>query len=153
MKHQTQVTEHALYLRSLKEKDPLYHLRDTYYSIRKRCLNPRSKNFHQYGGRGVKLAEEWMDFHKFKEWALSAGWKKGLQIDRIDCNGDYTPINCRFVDSRTNNRNRRNNKLDVTKVAEIRRMLAEGKKGPEIARMFGIHHSLVYRIKLNQQWL
>jgi len=150
---QTPPTAHALYTRRRKEADPTLRLSGTYYAMRSRCLSERFYNFHLYGGRGIKIDKQWMSFRSFKAWAISAGWKPGLQIDRIDQNGDYTPSNCRFVTSKINNRNRRNNKLNDEKVSEIRKMLHEGKNGPEIASKFGIHKSLVYRIKLNQNWV
>jgi transposase len=84
---------------------------------------------------------------------MENSWKTGLQIDRIDNGLGYTPDNCRWVTSAANNRNRRNNKLSVEKVAEIRQLLSEGVSGPKLASQFGVHHSLIYRIKLNQQWL
>ena len=133
--------------------DPVY-LRSRLFAIRARCENPNDSTYAVYGGRGITVCEEWKsDPESFVAWALGNGWKRGLQIDRIDTNGPYSPQNCRWVTSRENNRNRRNNKLDVERVAEIRRLLAEGISGPALAKQFGVHHSLIYRIKLNQQWL
>ena len=119
-----------------------------------RCYNQKALDFHNYGGRGIVVCDEWkFDSKAFISWAKSSGWKRGLQIDRIEVNGPYSPANCRWVTSRQNNRNRRNNKLDVEKVNQIRHMLAEGFTGTFIAKQFGVHHSLIYRIKLHQQWL
>jgi hypothetical protein len=145
---------HAVYMRSLKASDDSYRLRDVYYGIIKRCYSPRCKNYCIYGGRGVRVCDQWRySFSTFEQWARENGWKHGLQIDRVDCDGDYEPSNCRFVTSRENNRNRRNNKLNVESVAEIRRLLAEGFSGCKLARMFSVDRSLIYRIKLNKQWV
>jgi hypothetical protein len=65
--------------------------------MKSRCYN---KNFHQYkdyGERGIRICNEWKNDAKiFIEWAISL-WKKGLQIDRKNNNGNYCPENCRFV--------------------------------------------------------
>lgn len=141
-------------MRELRASDDSYVLRDAYYGMIKRCYSARCKNYCVYGGRGIRVCDQWRySFHAFQQWARANGWAKGLQIDRIDVDGDYEPSNCRFVTSRDNNRNRRNNKLTVEQVTEIRRLLMEGFTGPELAKQYGVHHSLIYRIKLNQNWL
>ncbi len=86
---------------------PLYRL---WSGVKNRCCNPREPTFRHYGGRGIRMCEEWLDNPElFIEWAAANGWRPGLQIDRIDNEKGYSPDNCRFVTSRTNNRNRRNN--------------------------------------------
>lgn len=61
-----------------------------------------------YAGRGIRVDEQWRkDFVLFSDWALLAGYKEGLQIDRINNDGDYTPDNCRFVTAKQNCSNRR----------------------------------------------
>lgn len=83
--------------------------------IKTRVDNANRECYKNYGGRGIKLCEEWRDYSKFKEWAMNNGYqpdaKRGkCTIDRIDVDGDYNPQNCRFVDRATQNRNRRKNK-------------------------------------------
>jgi hypothetical protein len=76
--------------------------------IKQRCLNNNSNVYKYYGGRGIKICDEWLNSPKlFIDWCISNGWKKGLQIDRIDNNGNYKPINCRFVTPRKNCLNKR----------------------------------------------
>lgn len=77
-------------------------------SMKGRILNPRNKNYHNYGGRGIDLCEEWLDFAVFKEWALENGYAQGLSIDRTDNNKGYHPWNCKWITMREQARNRRN---------------------------------------------
>ena len=144
---------HAAYMRQYRATSETYKLWRVRYDMISRCYDVRNKEYHRYGARGIFVCDEWMNHEDaFVSWAKRSGWKRGLQIDRIDNDGPYSPENCRWATSRENNRNRSNNKLDVQKVAEIRHMLSEGFTGPQLAKRFGVHHSLIYRIKLNQQW-
>lgn len=61
-----------------------------------------------YKRKGIKLCNEWNNFLNFYNWAIKAGYKKGLQIDRIDSNKNYDPSNCRFVTPKENCNNREN---------------------------------------------
>ena len=81
-------------------------------SMKRRCLNPKAWYYKEYGGRGIKVCNEWLEYIPFRDWALSAGYKVGLTIDRIDVNGDYSPANCRWVDMKIQQNNRRNNIID-----------------------------------------
>lgn len=75
--------------------------------MKQRCNNPNNHEYNRYGGRGIKICKEWNeDFEKFGKWALSHGYKQGLQIDRINNNGNYEPSNCRFVTALENMHNR-----------------------------------------------
>lgn len=82
-------------------------LRDVWRSMKKRCNLPHHPAYKYYGARGIKVCEEWSDFYPFCNWALTHGYKFGLQLDRIDTNGNYTPENCRFVTPLVNLSNRR----------------------------------------------
>lgn len=90
------------------EKD----LKHRYFHIKSRCYNPNDKAYHNYGGRGIRMCDEWLnDINSFIEWALSHGYKKELAIDRKENNGDYSPDNCRFITLKENNQNRRSTKF------------------------------------------
>lgn len=76
-----------------------------------RCRSPSNRWYCNYGGRGITVCQEWQDASTFIQWALMNGWKEGLQIDRINNDGNYEPSNCRFVTRKSNGRNTRNNHL------------------------------------------
>lgn len=76
----------------------------------KRCQNPRSKSFCDYGARGINVCDEWQLFEPFYEWAVSNGYQEGLEIDRIDNGEGYYPDNCRWVKRIQNANNKRNNR-------------------------------------------
>ena len=87
------------------------NLFNTWQTMKSRCENPNRDKYKDYGGRGIRLCEEWHKAENFVRWALANGYEPGLQIDRIDNDGDYCPENCRFVTPKQNSRNRRNTKI------------------------------------------
>jgi hypothetical protein len=92
-----------------KSKHPLYQ---TWYGINKRCYNQKIHSFKRYGGRGIIVCEEWRHNPEvFIQWGIDNGWKAGLEIDRKDNDGPYSPQNCRFVTKKQNCRNQRSNRL------------------------------------------
>ena len=83
-----------------------------YNNMKNRCYNCNSKSYKNYGGRGIKICSEWLsDFSVFKEWALSHGYREDLSIERLDVNGDYTPINCIWATYKVQANNMRSNHL------------------------------------------
>ena len=90
-------------------------LYNVWSDIKKRCDNPNFVHYADYGGRGIKVCEEWHDnYSVFREWALANGYDpeakpKMCTIDRIDVDGDYAPDNCRWVSMAVQGQNKRNN--------------------------------------------
>lgn len=87
------------------------YLKQVLYKMRQRCNNTKDPKYVDYGKRGIKICKEWMVSSKaFVDWALSSGFKPGLQIDRINNNEGYNPNNCRWVTRTTNTQNTRKRK-------------------------------------------
>lgn len=85
---------------------------DVWHSMKQRCYYCKSSEYHNYGGRGITVCDEWLhDFQAFYEWAMANGYADNLTIDRIDVDGNYEPSNCRWVTMKEQQNNKRNNHL------------------------------------------
>ena len=71
------------------------------YKVHSRILqatsNPNYLYFKNYGGKGVKLCDEWKIWENFRDWSMSHGYAKGMHLHRKDSNGDYCPENCVWI--------------------------------------------------------
>ena len=80
--------------------------------MKKRCYNQNCRAFKWYGAKGISVCEEWTNsFLCFRDWALKNGYNDQLTIDRIDSDKNYSEDNCRWVDMRTQNANKKNNRI------------------------------------------
>lgn len=78
--------------------------------IRRRCYAVQCSQYHNYGGRGIKMSTEWyISAKSFVDWSLKNGYKEGLELDRIDNNSGYFPENCRWTTAEVNANNKRTN--------------------------------------------
>lgn len=75
-----------------------------YRGMHDRCEREKNTHYKWYGGRGIRVCEEWGDYVTFKEWALNHGYQEGLTIDRIDPDGNYCPENCRWITKSENSK-------------------------------------------------
>lgn len=81
-------------------------------AMKRRCMNPNCADFQNYGGRGIGICNDWINsYEEFSDWAYKNGYSNALTIDRIDVNGNYEPMNCRWVSKPFQSNNRRSNKL------------------------------------------
>ena len=90
---------------------------NAWQGMKTRCLNPRCRQYKDYGGRGIQVCDRWMD--SFASFIGDMGKPpKGMTIDRIDNDGDYTPDNCRWASRKTQQRNQRVTRKVVVDGAE-----------------------------------
>ena len=133
-----------------ESKTPLYYV---WCAMKTRCYIEGQKYTASYLGKGIKFHPDWKLYVPFRDWALKNGYKPGLTIDRIDNDGDYSPENCRWVASRTNNRNRASTVLNLASAAIIYDLAHRGYLPfSKIAALFGVHHNTVYEIKRGKNW-
>lgn len=87
-------------------------LYNVWRGMKKRCNNPHSKDYARYGGRGIKVCQEWEhDFGAFQRWSKENGYDEKAPfgqctIDRIDNDKGYSPANCRWVTNEENQKNK-----------------------------------------------
>ena len=94
-----------------KHGDSGSRLHNVWIMMKQRCNNPNAGEYHRYGGRGIKVCDEWLLFENFRDWAMLNGYDPNAPrgectLDRIDNNGNYEPNNCRWVDMKTQMKNR-----------------------------------------------
>lgn len=142
-------------------KHPLYRLR---YTIMTRCYNADEKDFAYYQGKGITVCDEWKcNPESFYQWCLDNGWKKGVALDRIDPDKNYSPENCQFIELSENlkkmhqdrnmaGENAPNAKLTLEQVIEIKRRLALGITSKRIADDFNVAPSTIGAIKRGTNW-
>lgn len=80
-------------------------------SMRQRVQNPKTINYSLYGGKGVKICDEWQNYEPFKKWSMLNGYNENLTLDRISSSGNYCPENCRWVTMKVQQNNRCNNHI------------------------------------------
>ncbi len=90
---------------SFKHGESKTRLYIAWINMKQRCNNPHAKNYKHWGGKGISVCSDWLDFIPFRDWALANGYKDHLTIDRKNNNGNYNPKNCRWVTAKTQSRN------------------------------------------------
>lgn len=137
-----EVARELIKARSVTHGDSKTRLYNIWLGMRRRCYDQNTKAYSNYGGRGVSVCDQWLDYETFKEWSLNNGYSDLLSIDRIDNNGNYSPENCRWADHKT----QANNKSCNIKV------VFNGEEGclADISEKSGIKHKTLYcRIRNN----
>ena len=122
-------------------------------SMKQRVLNLNNKSYKDYGGRGITICNEWLEFIPFRDWSLNNGYTEGLQINRINNDGNYEPINCNFVTRKENNRNQRNT-ITMKIANEIRELWNTGNyTQKELTKKFNLSKSNICNIIRGRVWL
>lgn len=129
------------------KKERLYSV---WSSMKSRCLNQNDKFYHRYGGRGIRVCDDWLDYAKFRDWALASGYDpegeyRKCTLDRIKNDGNYCPENCRWVTQKAQDNNRSSNHI-VTNSAGVSKTLSEW------AEITGIRKDTLRRRICNMGW-
>jgi hypothetical protein len=89
-------------------------------AMKKRCYQPTSAGYKNYGGRGIAVCDEWVcSYESFRDWALKSGYKEELTLDRLNNDGNYEPSNCRFSTYLQQANNKRTNRVIVYKNVQL----------------------------------
>jgi hypothetical protein len=112
--------------------------------MKNRCNNPRHKGFKNYGGRGIKICEDWQkDFSIFKVWAIANGYSETLKIERINNDGNYEPDNCKWATDLEQSFNKRTTRQIILFGETLNLLQAEQK--------YGISRDII-RSRINAGW-
>ena len=124
------------------KKEALYN---TWLNMRRRCYDIKNNRYENYGGRGIRVCEDWnKEYIPFRDWAYSNGYKEGLTIDRVDVNGNYEPKNCRWADVYIQQNNTTRNKYIEYKQMKL--------TISEWSRYFGLSVSC-FTGRLKRKWI
>lgn len=105
--------------------------------MKQRTTNPGYHGWAGYGGRGISVCDEWLEFESFQSWAAAAGYGDSLTLERSDNNKGYSPENCRWATKKEQQNNRRTNV-----VIEID---GERKTVAQWAELSGLSHSTLLK--------
>lgn len=115
-----------------------------HYEMMKRCYNHNSISYKDYGGKGIKVCNEWHDRNAFRLWANNNGYKKGLRLERIDSKLDYGPENCKFGNKQVKHRHT----SDIKRHRKQMYLLSDASKGYSKERLYGIFRGMHTRCEL-----
>jgi hypothetical protein len=118
----------------------------SYWSMRQRCLYENHDNYINYGGRGIKICDRWLN--SFSNFLADMGERPDdMTLDRINNDGDYTPENTKWSTFHEQRMNSRQAKLRDGDKEVIKRLCDEDVKVKDIAERFGISIWYVYDIR------
>ena len=125
--------------------------------MKTRCFNFKHTFYAEYGGRGITICPEWSNklngFLNFRDWSLSNGYADDLVIDRKNPNGNYEPLNCRWLTILESNRNKTNT-ITLEIANEIRKLYKTGNYSQyKLAKLYNVTQPLISLIINNKIWV
>lgn len=131
-------------------RHPLYGV---WHSMKQRCYRKKRKDYSRYGGRGITVCREWYSSaFAFVIWSHANGYRHGLEIDRIDNDGSYSPDNCEWVTPAANVRKSSMTKLSIEVIPAISWFIRMGYKDTEIGATFFVHRRTISDIRRGNTW-
>jgi hypothetical protein len=128
-------------------KHPLYSV---WASMKQRCLDENHKSFPDYGGRGIRVCDRWLEFEPFLA-DVGSRPDQNFTLERVNTNGNYEPANCVWATQAEQQRNRTNTKLSMVAAREIRVAYHDGGMSLcRLARKFDVAEATIYKILNNQ---
>lgn len=124
--------------------------------IKGRIFDPKNNRYKNYGGRGITICDEWLEFIPFRDWSLNNGYTDTLTIDRWPNNdGNYEPSNCRWVTRTENLRNTTRNVIkSIEQANEIRELHNTGNyTQKELAEKYDVSKCTISYIVNNKTWV
>jgi hypothetical protein len=132
-----------------KHGDSNTRLYNIWKNMRQRCRDPNTDNYKYYGGKGIKVCDEWSKYSNFKNWALTNGYTDSLTIDRIKSNGNYEPTNCQWISNFENLSKKEMGKYNHL-IDKIMELYNKGESKVSISKKIGIPRSSIYYIILRE---
>lgn len=129
-----------------------HRLYNIWRNTKARCYNPNNGSYSDYGARGIKMCDEWLnDFKTFYDWAMANGYSDDLTISRKNPDGDYCPENCCWTTDKAQQSTRRNN-VYITYIQDFsnigKGVVRHTFTKSDWARIFNIDHKMIdYHLK------
>ena len=131
--------------RQVVHNDSNTRLYKIWIGMKQRCCNKNDPRYKDYGGRGITVCDEWIaSYENFKQWALSNNYNDALSIDRLDVNGNYEPLNCRWATTKEQQNNMRSNRVLTYK--------GQTHTISEWAEIVGINKSTISKRIIRSDW-